>query len=115
MYTKSDQNIPWGLKVMGILIYSRTYRRTDSLSNYSADPRVVQYVKINGHSKDKYQNLACWFISFTSLEVTINKPQHEISNNVVYATSKNSDQPAHMRSLIRAFASRSNILWVLNY
>ena len=33
-----------------------------------------------------------------------NEPQHEISNNVVCATSKASDQPAHMRSLIRAFA-----------
>ena len=32
--------------------------------------------------------------------------QDEISNNVVCATSKVSDQPAHMRSLIRAFASR---------
>ena len=32
-------------------------------------------------------------------------PLHEISNNVVYATSDASDQPAHMRSLIRSFAS----------
>ena len=40
----------------------------------------------------------------------INEPGHEISNNVVCATSKASDQPAHMRSLIRAFASRLNIL-----
>ena len=31
---------------------------------------------------------------------------------VVCATSKASDQPAHMRSLIRAFASRLNILSV---
>ena len=38
------------------------------------------------------------------------KPRNEISNNVVYATSKASDQPAHMRSLIRVFASRLNIL-----
>ena len=38
------------------------------------------------------------------------QPRHEISNNVVCATSKGSDQPAHMRSLIRAFASRLNIL-----
>ena len=38
-----------------------------------------------------------------------NEPLHEISNNVVCATSKASDQPAHMRSLIRAFASRLNI------
>ena len=37
------------------------------------------------------------------------EPPHEISNNVVYATSKASDQPAQTRSLIRAFASRLNI------
>ena len=38
------------------------------------------------------------------------EPVHEISSNVVCATSKASDQPAHMRSLITAFASRLNIL-----
>ena len=38
------------------------------------------------------------------------EPRHEISNNVVGATSKGSDQPAHTRSLIRAFAGRLNIL-----
>ena len=51
------------------------------------------------------------------------EPRHEISSNVVYATSnvvyassKASDQFAHMRSLIRAFASRLNILLlVLSY
>ena len=36
--------------------------------------------------------------------------RHEISNNVVCVTSKASDQPAHMCSLIRAFASHLNIL-----
>ena len=36
--------------------------------------------------------------------------RHEISNNVVCVTSKASDQPAHKRSLIRAFASHLNIL-----
>ena len=36
--------------------------------------------------------------------------QLEISNNVVCASSKASDQPAHTCSLIRAFASRLNIL-----
>ena len=35
---------------------------------------------------------------------------YEISNNVVCASSKGSDQPAHSRSLIRTFASRLNIL-----
>ena len=34
----------------------------------------------------------------------------EISNNVVCATSKASDQLAHTGSLIRAFASHLNIL-----
>ena len=43
------------------------------------------------------------------------EPWHEIFNNVVCATSKASDQPAHMRSLIRAFASRLNIIQVLSY
>ena len=35
---------------------------------------------------------------------------HEISNNVLCATSKASDQPAHTCSLIRAFAIRLSIL-----
>ena len=46
---------------------------------------------------------------FTTLRYTF-EPVHEISNNVVCATSKASDQPAHTRSLIRAFASRWAIL-----
>ena len=41
------------------------------------------------------------------------EPGHEISNNMVCATSKASDQPAHRRSLIRAFASCLNIKGVL--
>ena len=41
---------------------------------------------------------------------TKTEPVLEISNNVVRATSKASDQPAHTRSLIRAFASRLSIL-----
>ena len=45
-----------------------------------------------------------------SVKIITNEPQLEISNNVVRATSKVSDQPADMRSLIRAFASRLNIL-----
>ena len=39
-----------------------------------------------------------------------NVPKHEISNNVVCAFSKGSDQPALMHSLVRAFASRLTIL-----
>ena len=46
------------------------------------------------------------------LECSIIEPRHEISNTVVCATSKGPDQPAHMHSLIRAFASRLHILGV---
>ena len=42
--------------------------------------------------------------------VNINESVHEVSSNVVCATSKDSDQPAHKRSLIRAFTSRLSIL-----
>ena len=41
--------------------------------------------------------------------------RHKISNNVVFATSKASDQSAHTRSLIRAFASRLSVLWLLSH
>ena len=44
-----------------------------------------------------------------------NEPRHEISDNVVCAASKASDQPAPTHSLSRAFASRLNILWLLSY
>ena len=40
----------------------------------------------------------------------LNEPRHEISNNVVCATNKASDQPVHTRNLTRAFVSRLNIL-----
>ena len=47
--------------------------------------------------------------------IIIIEPVHEIFNNVVCATSRASDQPEHTRSLIRAFASRLNILRLLSY
>ena len=47
--------------------------------------------------------------SILECEILLFEPRHEISNNVVCATNKASDQPAHTRSLIRAFASRLNI------
>ena len=43
------------------------------------------------------------------------EPWHGISNDVACATSKASDHPAHTCSLIRAFASRLSILWLLSY
>ena len=57
-----------------------------------------------------YGNLLCNLLHWLDLEqfnlcisvAETFEPQHEISNNLVFATSKGSDQPAHMRSLIRA-------------
>ena len=43
----------------------------------------------------------CW-----KFHAAAHEPVHELSNNMVCATSKALDQPAHTRSLIRAFASR---------
>ena len=45
-----------------------------------------------------------------SILYNIIEPRHEISNSVVCDTSKGSDQPAHMHSLIRAFAIPLSIL-----
>ena len=42
-------------------------------------------------------------------KTTTNEPVHDISNNVVCATSKASDQPAH------TFASPLSVLWLLSY
>ena len=60
--------------------------------------------------------IKCYRLLQTSaLTQVLFEPVHEISNNVVCATSKASDQPAHTRSLIRAFACRLSILWLLIY
>ena len=56
------------------------------------------------------QSKTCVLVYTRQGNVKIYKLQHEISNNVVCATSKASDQPMRMHSLIRAFASPLNIL-----
>ena len=54
--------------------------------------------------------LSIFSLLFFSLAYALFQPVHELSNNVVCATSKASDQPAHTRSLIRTFASGLSIL-----
>ena len=53
-----------------------------------------------------------WIWSYVHISIDlinrIYEPVHEISNNVVCATSKGSDQPAHTRSLFRALADHLN-------
>ena len=45
----------------------------------------------------------------TTFVISIFELRFEISNNVVYASDDGSDQPSHMSSLIRVFASHLNI------
>ena len=47
---------------------------------------------------------------FDTAATLANEHRHEISNNMEFATCKDSDQPAHTHSLIRTFASRLNII-----
>ena len=59
------------------------------------------------------KRLAVFLNSFLLLQLKMEPLQTvQINNNVVCATSKGSDQPAHTHSLIIDFASRSNTLWV---
>ena len=56
-----------------------------------------------------------YLINFSCISLLcIIEQVHEISNNMACATSKASDQPAHTRSLIRAFASCLSILLLLS-
>ena len=66
-----------------------------------------RYNQVKRYSASQMVWKCLWIIS-------LNEPLHEISNNVVCATSRVSDQPAHTRSLIRAFASRLNTLWIFS-
>ena len=63
---------------------------------------------INKDRTSKYQSLE-WPIRIQII-LQIYEPVHAIHNNVACATSIASDQLAHTRSLIRAFASRLSIL-----
>ena len=64
-----------------------------------------------------FHSLKLWIIQADTHGVTITTPIHNTlsrnmrcpTNNVVCAISKGSSQPAHKRSLVRAFACRLNI------
>ena len=76
--------------------------------NFYLENKIYKYI-FSVHANEK-ENIYQYLYLLTYIE-----PVHEISNNVVCATSIASDQPAHTRSLIRAFASRLSILWLLSY
>ena len=94
----SMQMIASNLSSDGRFVIARSFKPEDILrwDIVHADP-YMDY-KASDYSEDFQE------------EGIINEPVHEISNNMVCATNKASDQPAHMRSLIWAFASRLNIL-----
>ena len=66
------------------------------------------YLHDLGHRTTVY--LAVMLVQTTVNSKVKQLSRHVISNNVICATYKASDQPAHTRSLIWAFASRLNIL-----
>ena len=72
-------------------------------SKVKYEAAAIKYILIMRLSNERY-TCSCLY-SFSSFE-----PRQEISNKVVCAISKGSDQPVHTRSLIRAFISRLNIL-----
>ena len=98
MYTQANLSEP---SPLSNLVY---FREILILITYAS-------VKYSDDSVQSRQSLHC---SHTKEGAEMNAQAkshfHEISNNVVCATSKDLDQPAHTRSLIIAFASRLNIL-----
>ena len=114
----------------GILIYTECFIVVVSLN--SSTDKYLSYSLLTADSKSKnltwrkhiedtstmvnktlgfvHRNLSECISQVKYVAYNTFEPRHEISNKVVCATSKASDQPAHTRSLIRAFASRLNIL-----
>ena len=79
---------------------------------------TLTYLRIFFYFPENYSRRVCKSTHKIFLALTVSdtyEPRHDISNNVVCATSRASDQPAHTPSLIRAFASRLNILWIFSY
>ena len=93
--------------------FLKHFLSAENIQYRNAHPRLVlKHLKISTRSDWTTSILSCKILSLCHFTF---EPQHEISNNVVCATSKASDQPAHTHSLIRAFASRLNILGMLSY
>ena len=82
-----------------------------SVSVYGLIKLIVLMILHNGYAKKLQCISVCSVLRLTTATtLKLSEAGHEISNNVVCANSKASDQLAHTRSLIRAFASCLNIL-----
>ena len=91
----------WGFTLLQLLIkFLKTNTLRNAIINKASHTCAILYdVLVQGT-----------MVRFKIVKIITIEPVHEISNNVVCATSKVFDQPAHTRSLIRAFASRLSII-----
>ena len=79
--------------------------------------RVVQYMTLNKDAlpvvwdffREHINVIFERYFLLLDLIFKINKPAHDKTYNKTCATSEDSDQPAHPRSLIRVFAGRSHV------
>ena len=83
---------------MRVLSYEYEIAGISPANTPPREKRLVTYMQLSLDLRD------------SCLDIYMYEQQHDISNNVVYETSNGSDQPAHTRSLIRAFAGRLDIL-----
>ena len=83
---------------------------TSEFAPRDGDPNCVPFAYHSHNNVGREENTGLIGLFTVCKQGNYNEPVHEISNNVVCATSKASDQPGHTRSLIRAVASRLSIL-----
>ena len=88
------------------------YPKVDFVLSSSVDPGEIPQYAIFHMSLHCLPSTRKGILVLKGLKNThiLFEPRHAIYNNLVCATSKASDQPAHTRSLIRAFASRLSFL-----
>ena len=86
------------------------------MNPYQSAPKLGLYCLQYRLSSDLQSDLCSYCLQYRLAqnisrfeERTTIEQWYKISNNVVCATNKASDQPAHMHSLMRAFASRLSI------
>ena len=103
---KQNTNIPASTKIAARTKFAAGTKIPARRTKFAASTKFAAGTKIPASTK---------FAASTKISAGTNEPWHEITNNVVSATCKGSDQPAHTRRLIRVFACRLIIIWVLSY
>ena len=101
-------------------IFQKTVFTFRNKKKNTSPPSEKKIWDFSSQFKLKWNHINCIYIfsmfnNLWRMQMGPYEPQNEISNNVVCTISKGSDQPAHMCILIRAFASRLKIPWLLSY